>query len=102
MDVIFATEELEELWLYAKTLKGKPKYDKIIIDKYQSKVQLLKDADDLIRIIRMSGLYYEKLKGRKEHSIRVNAQYRIEFLVDKKKGNITVCNITRLSNHYKK
>ena len=51
---------------------------------------------------------YEKIEqtGNKEgiSSIRVNDQYRIEFLVSHEadgKEQITICNIIELSNHYK-
>jgi proteic killer suppression protein len=52
-------------------------------------------------------LNYEKLSGDKNglESVRVNDQYRIEFISHKEgeePQTITVCSIVELSNHYKK
>ncbi|MDR0606392.1 MAG: hypothetical protein LBG80_19120 [Bacteroidales bacterium] len=35
-------------------------------------------------------------------TLRVNNKYRVEFIVKKDFPSITICNITELSNHYKK
>jgi proteic killer suppression protein len=104
MDVIFATEELEELWLYGKTLKGKPKYDSDIIKQYQKRIVQLKKSPHLGYIDRINSLELEELKGDKKgtYSIRVNQKYRIEFKVNKGTKNVTICNVIKLSNHYKR
>jgi proteic killer suppression protein len=54
-------------------------------------------------LFRFKALHYEKLIGDKAglESVRVNDQYRIEFKTSEE-GEITICNITELSNHYKK
>lgn len=49
-------------------------------------------------------LNYEKLIGNKKgiSSVRINDQYRIEFLESIKEGEkiATICNIIELSKHY--
>ena len=53
----------------------------------------------------LPSLHYEVLKGDKAgvSSIRVNDQYRIEFIVEQVSEPIvvTICSIIELPNHYK-
>lgn len=66
-------------------------------------MKFAKRPDDL-RLI--NSLNFEALYGDKEgkFSIRANDKYRIEFTIDENLETpvLTVCNITELSNHYKK
>ena len=45
-----------------------------------------------------------EIRGTGISSVKVNDQYRIEFIEDTEDGKqiATICNITELSNHYKK
>ena len=55
--------------------------------------------------MKYKALHYEHLSGDKQglSSVRVNDQYRIEFEEETESGKsvATICNITKLSNHYK-
>ncbi len=63
------------------------------------------NVSDVTALYKYKGLNFEKLSGSKKElcSIRVNNQYRIEFIVTEMQGEIvtTICNIIELSNHYK-
>ena len=66
----------------------------------------MKQLDNVLGLAKYGSLHYEKLHGDKEgkSSVRINNQYRIEFTetVEEGKQIATICNITELSNHYKK
>ena len=66
-------------------------------------INILDSINKTTDLLRYRSLHYEKLVGDKIglESVRINDQYRVEFetRID---GGITVCNITELSNHYKK
>ena len=61
-------------------------------------------APTLETLYQLNSLNFEALKGDKSglFSIRVNAQYRIEFTLNTEDENsiLTICNIVELSNHY--
>ena len=87
MIVTFVEKYLQELYVDGKTKDKKHRFQPQIVSKY------------------VSSLHYEKLHGDKEgkSSVRVNDQYRIEFIEGMEAGKqiATICNITDLSNHYK-
>ena len=62
--------------------------------------------DNVLGLAKYNSLNYEHLTGDKQglSSVRVNDQYRIEFEEEIENGKTiaTICNITELSNHYKR
>ena len=98
MIVKFQKEYLSELYYEGKCKDRKHRYQPTIV--------ILNDASCIEALYQLHSLGYEVLTGNKEgiSSIRVNDQYRIEFLVSHEadgKEQITICNIIELSNHYK-
>lgn len=105
MDVIFEEDYLSEMYLTGKTTDKKHRFQPEIIRKYIRVIDLMIDQPDTAVLARYNSLNYEKLKGDKDgiSSVRVNDQYRIEF-VEKTVDDqtiATICNIIELSNHYK-
>ena len=106
MIVKFQKEYLSELYYEGKCKKKKPRYQPTIVKRYKQRIDILNDASCIEALYQLHSLGYEVLTGNKEgiSSIRVNDQYRIEFLVSHEadgKEQITICNIIELSNHYK-
>ena len=66
----------------------------------------MKQQENVLGLTKYCSLHYEKLVGDKKgiSSVKVNDQYRIEFIEETEDGKqiATICNITELSNHYKK
>jgi len=66
---------------------------------------MLEQANRVEELYTIHSLHYEVLSGNKAgiSSIRVNDQYRIEFIVQQISSEtvVTICNILELSNHYK-
>ena len=79
------------------------RYQPDIVRRYVRVVNILDSVDKVEDLYRYHALHYEALGGDKKgtESVRVNDQYRIEFKSSESDG-ITICNITELSNHYKK
>lgn len=76
------------------------------MSKYKKCIDILLSANRIEDIFPFHSLNYEILSGEKQgiSSIRVNKQYRIEFVVTKieyKEPILTICKIIKLSNHYK-
>jgi len=106
MVVTFEKEYLRELYETEKTTDKKYRFQPPIVSRYVRCVDLLLSAPNLEALYKFNSLKYEVLKGNKKgiSSIRVNDQYRIEFLttkVNEAEAFITVCNIIELSSHYK-
>lgn len=104
MEIRFEKEYLKELFYNGKCSDRKHRFQPHIIKKYIDRINLLECVSSVEELYRYKSLHYEILKGEKEgiSSIRVNNQYRIEFIVSKREDNVSVsiCNITELSNHY--
>lgn len=100
MIVTFDKDYLRELYETGKSDK-KHRFQPEIIKRYKRGIDYLKSANKIEDLFLLPSLRYELLKGDKAgiSSIRVNDQYRIEFIVSE--SAITVCNILELSNHYK-
>lgn len=100
MIVTFDKDYLRSLYETGKSDK-KHRFQPEIIKRYKKGIDYLKSANKIEDLFLLPSLRYEVLKGDKEgiSSIRVNNQYRIEFIVSE--SVITVCNILELSNHYK-
>lgn len=103
MEITFEKEYLRELFYYGKASDKQHRYQPEIVRRYIRVVNILDSVDKPTDLFRYRSLHFEKLIGDKEglESVRVNDQYRIEFRTSSK-GEITICNITELSNHYKK
>ena len=105
MIVTFEEKYLQELFESGKPSDKKHRFQPQIVQKYQYCIRYLLAASCIEALYPVKSLNYEVLKGDKAgiSSIRVNEQYRIEFTV---KDNgveplVTICNIIKLSNHYK-
>ena len=103
MEITFEKEYLRELFYDGKASDKQHRYQPEIVRRYIRVVNILDSVDKPTDLFRYRSLHYEKLIGDKEglESVRVNDQYRIEFRTSSK-GEITICNITELSNHYKR
>lgn len=106
MKIEFDKDYLEELYCDGKTKSKKYRFQPHITKKYKQTIDRLKAAKKIEELFPIQSLNYEKLSGDKKgiESVRVNDQYRIEF-VSRIEGEepytITICSITELSNHYK-
>lgn len=103
MEIKFEKDYLRELFYNGEASDKKHRYQPQIVRKYVRVVNILDSVDKPTDLFRFKALHYEKLIGDKAglESVRVNDQYRIEFKTSEE-GEITICNITELSNHYKK
>ena len=104
MIVAFEKDYLRKLYETGKSDK-KHRFQPDIVKRYKRGVDYLKQARNIEELFLLPSLHYEVLKGDKAgvSSIRVNDQYRIEFIVEQVSEPIvaTICNIIELSNHYK-
>lgn len=103
MIVIFDKEYLKVLYEQGKDDK-KHRFQPDIIRRYKRCIDYLKQVRKIEELFLISSLHYEVLKGNKSgiSSIRVNAQYRIEFTVEEQESPaLRICNILELSNHYR-
>lgn len=106
MIVIFEEQYLENLYKEGIDDK-KHRFQPDIIRRYQKAVNFMKNSSSMTALAQIHSLNLEKLIGDKEgkYSVRVNDQYRIEFLISQTKETeepiMTICNILNLSNHYK-
>jgi len=105
MEIKFDKEYLEQLYVKGRTSDKKHRFQPQIIAKYRKTIDLLESVSGVEDLFRYHSLHYEALVGDKIglESVRVNDQYRIEFKTTKVVSEIvvTVCNIIKLSNHYK-
>ena len=105
MTVTFDQTYLQELYTKGQASDKKHRFQPQIVSKYVKVVNLMKQQENVLGLTRFGSLHYEKLHSDKEglSSVRVNDQYRIEFVESLEEGKqiATICNITELSNHYK-
>ena len=106
MIVTFDKEYLSELYYEGRCRSKKYRFQPDIIERYKRRIDTLHDSTSIEALYRIHSLRYEVLTGDKAgiSAIRVNDQYRIEFTVshdERGEKQLTVCNITELSNHYK-
>lgn len=105
MTVNFEQEYLYELYTKGKASDKKHRFQPQIVSKFIRVVKLMTEEENILGLSKYGSLHYEHLHGDKEgvSSVRVNDQYRIEFIEETENGNsiATICNITELSNHYK-
>ena len=103
MEIYFEKDYLRELFYDGATSDKQHRYQPQIVKKYIRVINILDSVEKVEDLYRYRSLHYEKLVGDKagKESVRVNDQYRVEFETTLN-GEITICNITELSNHYKK
>ncbi|MDR1764019.1 MAG: type II toxin-antitoxin system RelE/ParE family toxin [Dysgonamonadaceae bacterium] len=103
MEIVFEKEYLSDLYYKGKTVDKKYRFQPDVIKRYKSRIDTLENAECIEDLFVINSLHYEVLKGEKKgiSSIRVNDQYRIEFVANKVESEtvVTVCNILDLSNH---
>lgn len=106
MIITFEQTYLQELYVEGKSSDKKHRFQPQIVSRYIRVVNLMKQQENVLGLTKYGSLHYEKLHGEKEgkSSVRVNDQYRIEFTesMESDKQIATICNITELTNHYKK
>lgn len=105
MIVSFEKRYLQELFNRGKCNDKKHRYQPEVVRKYQYCIRYLMSANNIEALYKIHSLNYEVLRGDKSgiSSIRVNKQYRIEFVVSETGSEpiVTICTIVELSNHYK-
>ena len=106
MRILFDKEYLEQLYTEGKAKSKKYRFRKSVIYKYKQTIDKLRVAKRIEDLYPFKSLKYKKLIGDKKglESVRVNQQYRIEFIsrVEREEPDtITICSILELSNHYK-
>lgn len=106
MVIEFEKDYLRELYEENRTSGKKYRFQPQVVKQYRKTVNRLRDAKTIVELFPIKSLNYEKLAGDKEglESVRVNDQYRIEFIIrieGQVSDIITICSITELSNHYK-
>jgi len=105
MEIKFDKEYLAELYYKGQSNDKKHRFQPQIVKKYQRCIDLLEASTNVETLYQYKAMNYEVLKGNKAgiSSIRVNDQYRIEFIttIIETETIITICNILELSNHYK-
>lgn len=104
MIVTFEYDYLRKLYEDGKSPDKKHRYQPDIIRRYQKAINFLKGSSSIEELWKIRSLNYEVLKGDKAglSSVRVNDQYRVEFMVteNEDKPILTICNVVELSNHY--
>lgn len=106
MIIRFEKEYLEALYKEGKSTDKKHRYQPIVIKNYTKCVSLLSKVYCIEDLFPFHALRYEVLSGEKKgiSSVRINDQYRLEFIVTIDKETepiITICTLTEISNHYK-
>lgn len=103
MIVTFEQEYLKVLYEQGRDDK-KHRFQPNIVCRYKRCIDYLKQVKKIEELFLIPSLHYEVLKEDKFgiSSVRVNDQYRVEFIVmEQGEPVITICNILELSNHYK-
>lgn len=105
MIVKFDKRYLEELYSNGKCSDKHHRYQPQVIRKYATRVVTLKAAPNIEALYGLHSLNYEVLVGDKQgiSSIRIDKQYRLEFVVNEEgeEPTITICTLTDITNHYK-
>ena len=104
MKIEFEHEYLQELYEDGKATNKKFRFQPQIIHKYKNTIDRLRAARRIEDLFLFKSLNYEKLSNSGIESVRVDGKYRIEFrsrMEGQEPETITICSITKLSNHYK-
>lgn len=104
MEILFEKEYLRQLYEDGKSKDKKHRFQPQVVKKYTKVVDLMIASPNTFSLAKYNSLRYEKLVGDKTgiSSVRVNDQYRIEFIEQVEDGETfaTICNLIELSNHY--
>ncbi len=106
MIVKFDKEYLEELYIKGKSSDKKHRFQPQVIRAYIRRVITLAEAPNIEALYSLHSLNYEVLIGDKKgiSSVRLDKQYRLEFIVTTDQSGettLTICTLTDISNHYK-
>ena len=105
MVVKFGKEYLRELFEEGKCSDKHHRYQPQVVRKYVLRVATLQNALNIEALYPLHSLNYEVLAGDKAgiSSIRIDNQYRLEFVVDMDSAEptITICTLEDITNHYK-
>ena len=103
MLVKFANDYLEKLYI-GQSLKGKPKFNELVVSKFKKCILILKNVDSSYELLKFRSLIFEAFIGQKKgnYSIRVDDKYRLEFILENDIIELAeIAMITELSNQYK-
>ena len=102
MEIEFEKDYLRELFYEGRTSDKRHRFQPQVVKGYVKALNIMDSVSRTEDLFRYGSLHYEKLHGDKEglESVRANDQYRVEFR-SSVNGEITICNIVELSNHYK-
>lgn len=105
MEITFDKPYLSDLYEKGGCTDKKHRFQPQVIKKFIRVIDLMESLNCVEDLFRYNSLNYEKLKDDKDglESVRVNDQYRIEFISSQveRETVITICKIIELSNHYK-
>ncbi|MCQ2143698.1 MAG: type II toxin-antitoxin system RelE/ParE family toxin [Bacteroidales bacterium] len=105
MVVKFGKEYLRELFEDGKCSDKHHRFQPQVIKKYVLRVATLQSAPNIEALYPLHSLNYEVLSGDKAgiSSIRIDSQFRLEFIVDidSVEPTITICTLEDITNHYK-
>ena len=105
MEIAFDKPYLKDLYEKGNCADKKYRFQPQVVRKFVRVINLMESLNCVEDLFRYNSLNYEKLKGDKAglESVRVNDQYRIEFVSSQveRETVITICKIIELSNHYK-
>ncbi len=106
MLVKFEKEYLVELYTKGKCSSKKYRFQPNVVSNYKKRIDMLIAAPNIEALFCFNSLNYELLKGDKKgiSSIRINDQFRLEFIVSTDLETdpiITICTIIDVTNHYR-
>ena len=106
MIIRFEKDYLLDLYQERKTKDKKYRFQPSVVKNYIKRIDTLISANRIEDLFPFHSLNYEVLTGDKKgiSSIRINDQYRLEFIVSKEselEPIITICTIKDITNHYK-
>ncbi|MCH4146950.1 MAG: type II toxin-antitoxin system RelE/ParE family toxin [Prevotella sp.] len=104
MEIEYEKDYLRELYENGKCKNKKFRFQPQIVSKYQKRVDTLMGATRIEDLFVLNSLNFESLEASDKCSIRVDGKYRLEFRTQFKddEPQITICELTDLTNHYKK
>lgn len=104
MEIEYEKDYLRELYENGKCKNKKYRFQPQVVSKYQKRVDTLMGATCIEDLFAFNSLNFESLEGNDKCSIRVDLKYRLEFRTRIKDGEqqVTICELTDLTNHYKK
>lgn len=104
MEIEYEKDYLRELYEDGKCKNKKYRFQPQVVSKYQKRVDTLMGATRIEDLFSLNSLNFESLEGNSNCSIRVDLKYRLEFRTRISDGepHVTICELTDLTNHYKK